>query len=573
LNSDAYWEGSYPADDTLGAPCSTSFLDAKATDDKVPLLFGFIPVAASPHAQARVEIRRVIRQTGLLPWAIPEVDPKTVAAIFVNEDSGAVMGSPQALVKQALPSNDPLAKFNVWSGAVIDFQLNSNNVGVVILISRSANPSLSGSLAAICGQNPAQTRCVTGSGNESGASFIHGYSGQNGTLAGPVPKQVELQNLTCTNDQSAPYFLMNGGCQARVQAVIDFGVAAGGDPRLDPYCVSVNANLGGGAMTWSANGLGGPLGTWTANISLPAAGDTGGRNELDLSWKSGHKPNKPCSGGQVNSDTLDKVAAPYVANDNSDPIDYLEIQNLNPPPFLANSIDRGSGKNFKVIVGLEPTLDVAQPTDPPIYLRLTTNSSQTRAVDCDDNQVQGPAGKHSNFKAEVEDGCFTPYTWNVRDGDCSNYANSGLPPNTVDPNPVPDCVITQTGVTRGQISQALEARFGGNPCKTLNHWPKNPGDPLPPDNDPRRVTLFIVDETAFQGTGNNIFPVRKFGGFYVTGGEGLNCPGDDPAPPGSRNGSVWGHFINYVLPDPNAGPSEVLCEFDELETCVPVLVE
>ena len=67
--------------------------------------------------------------------------------------------------------------------------------------------------------------------------------------------------------------------------------------------------------------------------------------------------------------------------------------------------------------------------------------------------------------------------------------------------------------------------------------------------------------------------MRRFGGFYITGGDGLNCPGDDPPPPGTRQASAWGHFMTYVSPDPDAIVTEQLCEFDEVGTCIAVLVE
>jgi hypothetical protein len=51
----------------------------------------------------------------------------------------------------------------------------------------------------------------------------------------------------------------------------------------------------------------------------------------------------------------------------------------------------------------------------------------------------------------------------------------------------------------------------------------------------------------------------------------MGCPGDEPS--SVANGDVWGHFITYVDPDPNAIPSDQLCEFDVLGTCVPLLVE
>jgi hypothetical protein len=85
------------------------------------------------------------------------------------------------------------------------------------------------------------------------------------------------------------------------------------------------------------------------------------------------------------------------------------------------------------------------------------------------------------------------------------------------------------------------------------------------------VTLIIVDETSFTGSGQEIFPIRRFGGFYVTAADGMGCPGDTPST--TRRADVWGHFVTYVIPNPNAGASEDLCDFSELGTCVARLVE
>ena len=52
LNSTAYWTGNpYPLDNTLGAPCAVKFLDVKATEDKIPLLFKWLPATPSPKPQ------------------------------------------------------------------------------------------------------------------------------------------------------------------------------------------------------------------------------------------------------------------------------------------------------------------------------------------------------------------------------------------------------------------------------------------------------------------------------------------------------------------------------------------
>ncbi len=73
---------------TPGDPCTTKTLDVKATDDEAPSLWGLIPLTPSPKTKARVEIRQIIEESGMLPFAVPEVDPARVAALFVNEITG-----------------------------------------------------------------------------------------------------------------------------------------------------------------------------------------------------------------------------------------------------------------------------------------------------------------------------------------------------------------------------------------------------------------------------------------------------------------------------------------------------
>ena len=58
-----------------------------------------------PKAQARVEIRQVKEQKGMLPWAVPEIDPAAVAAIFVDEINGQVIG--KQLLRRGIDVNLP----------------------------------------------------------------------------------------------------------------------------------------------------------------------------------------------------------------------------------------------------------------------------------------------------------------------------------------------------------------------------------------------------------------------------------------------------------------------------------
>ena len=83
--------------------------------------------------------------------------------------------------------------------------------------------------------------------------------------------------------------------------------------------------------------------------------------------------------------------------------------------------------------------------------------------------------------------------------------------------------------------------------------------------------VFVTDENAFGGSGNDIYPVRRFAGYYITSADGLNCPGDVPANPGNKN--MWGHFVSYVVPSSGGTPDTNLCPFTSGNICVPVLVE
>jgi hypothetical protein len=120
-------------------------------------------------------------------------------------------------------------------------------------------------------------------------------------------------------------------------------------------------------------------------------------------------------------------------------------------------------------------------------------------------------------------------------------------------------------------------RWGGNPCQTKNNWPKQLGDPMPDPSDPRIITIFVTDENAFGGSGNDIYPIRRFAAFYMTGADGLSCdfPGtqedDDPLNPLPKN--VYGHWLSYVIPNPNGVPSNELCSFNDGGLCIAVLVE
>ncbi|MET0626048.1 MAG: RsmE family RNA methyltransferase [Pyrinomonadaceae bacterium] len=89
-----YAAGSAPSDDTeTQPPCETPSLmfDVKATETNLPLLFDFpgLDFVPSISAHARVQLKTVIQQDGMLPVAVPDLRFNYAFATFVNEATGA----------------------------------------------------------------------------------------------------------------------------------------------------------------------------------------------------------------------------------------------------------------------------------------------------------------------------------------------------------------------------------------------------------------------------------------------------------------------------------------------------
>jgi len=635
LNSGRYWQQSdgmipgangYGLDNTIaipGDPCSTSSIDAKATDDEAPPLWGLIPLTPSPKTHAKVEIRDAESVRGTLPWAVPEIDPKAVVALYINENGGA---SPIVFDSQLLiAADDPALPWSEWVTPVgqedVTLDGGHDNTGVMILVSKNdPTPIMTGSLATICNQDPGLVKCYgTGASQTSGLSFIHGYNGGGGgTLQNPIVRGVELVASGCTAaDLSAAYFTLDGGagCTATMSAVVDFGISGATNPTTFPRCVTVNASPGG-TMAWSGNVTGGSL--FTASFNL-ATGS--GRNAVNLSWTSEDRPGPPNNCNQTRwSGPFNKVAAPYVADTASGPIQYLDLTAFKADGITlmpdANSVELNDpgNPNYKyfVTVGLPKPLSVGNYADPPLLLRMASPSgSQNRAWDCDSG---------IRFEEEIENGCNTTYIENYRDLDgdgdkewnnilCNGWSTTNLPPPTFGPGPPPypsDCVLTEPGDKTGQLRGGLKLRFE-TPC-VPNNWPDDAAEAATffgPDgggygNDPRYVTLIVTDDTAFGSSGADPYPLKYFAGFYVTGWDLANgmgpqstngCPDPDgPSGPlkgndchpiygcsygqSLDNGDVWGYFVDIVLFSGSGDPSDDLCAFGaDPAACIAVLVE
>ena len=124
FNSRTFAAGGPPADDTeTGGPCETPhlMLDVKQTETDVPYILGSLVDAIVPgsptivpaiNARARVQLKKATILSGMLPLAVPDVNPRHVTATFVNETAGGTLiAGPLDLTKGASAGG-----INYWSG-------------------------------------------------------------------------------------------------------------------------------------------------------------------------------------------------------------------------------------------------------------------------------------------------------------------------------------------------------------------------------------------------------------------------------------------------------------------------
>jgi hypothetical protein len=568
LNSTDYWR---PGDTTdgattprgsgdwsLGAPCDTKYLDVKATDHDAPLLWGFLPFFPDLKTHAKVEISQIEETDGLRPLGVPEVDPEQVAVVFVNEDGNAndpnsVRGA--AFLDLQATSPTGLESLAVWKKDFISpVGINGGeNFGVVVVVSRSTTPiSLSGTLNQICSQNPTQTRCHAGKQLTDGVSFIHAYSTTGtGSASAPIIRGVTLDG-GCPDSVSRPYFNLtatdedNNPCPFGIHARIDFGTGAT-NPALSVaqggVCAEVFASPGG-QLDWSG-------GVWSSSGGFTLPAESGG-SPVDLTWTT--DTTGGCGGQDDFDGTFPKVAKPYVSNDASGPVQYVDVRLSS--GAIANSMEKESAATLNVTVGFQSPLRDRPLTDPPLPLRFWDTPSQTQALDC----APGASGWGDAMVGGCPD-AYQPYD------ESKHVSKCGPPPDGVPPADPADCVASKNGNFQQKDVVDLLTPCGAHP----NRWD---GMNIPPSSDKRWMPLFILDEVAFTQSGKKYYPIRRFGMFYVTAVSGLNCPGDVPAFVGSKKREMWGHFITYITPGfSETIPSDTPCSFTDGSLCVSNLTE
>ena len=530
--SATYAAGSVPPDDTeTGPPCDTPSLmfDVKASEAGLPLIFK-LPVlseVAAINAHARVQLRQVEIQEGMLPVAVPDLRFTFAFATFVNEVTGAELGTVQ-LSKAGTSGADQL-----WNTTTpISVSIPSAHVGVRIRLVGGTDPSAS------CGT--LFTECYD-TDSTDGLVHIRGY----GTGAAPAARNVWLLPGSCGPDA----YLATADCSAGVQAEVDLGTLyplTGGGVTADVW-----ASVDGAGHYPLTPGSTSGLVTWTATSGLPLAGSGPHAVELHWNWEqtSGTWNGKTCktNGNPCKADgTFGPVQRAFLAGGRSGPIRSAQVFESSVTSSGSNSFEIGTTHTLGVSLAVTGSLKVQSlATDPVVELRVT--GSQNQSIDCD------PA--IPNLADELEQGCGPAYKLNPTLA-CPAY-------NALWSLPEPwECVKTQTGGAVGQVEHGLKNRIlgGSNSCTAPINWPNYDS------GDPRIVPLIITPFGTFSGSGNDIVPVIDFAAFYVVGWNSDPCPGAHAVP----KGYIAGHFIKYAEPNPN-GAGKNVCDPDLITPCVPVL--
>ncbi|MDP9226940.1 MAG: pilus assembly protein TadG-related protein [Actinomycetota bacterium] len=604
INSSGYFGDAGAGDntDTNGPPCTAKYIDIKATETDLPWFMGFGGVVSRINAHARVSVLQQSSSNSTLPIAVPNPKPTAAGAIFINEATGAVLGT--------VPLGDvgvsgSLQMYASAAGAKATVQI-ATHTGVVIALSGrpAASFSLAGTLAQICQQQ--LTDCYDASADPpaQGLSHIRGFD-PNASGAQPnTPKlrTVELLAGACSN---SAYFSNNTtGCVYDIYARIDKGNL----PNAD---VLIHAN---GAQLFSSSDAvcdsflnQGGVGTcWHAQITLPAGS---GPNNIKMDWEETSgclmpagctKPGDFCKTGNGNKctgkfegDTM--IQRAYSAKDTntgfrSGPIKIVKIFRCDADPTCAEadhqSFPVDSTHTFAVSIGIAGILrNATSVNEPLVALRVVSNTGQS--LDCDT--------AYTNLKDELAQGCRPSYVPNDGSVDCSLIGKNVLWAMN---QPWP-CVAVNTGRAVNDIAEGLNRRiyFNRKPppsaCGNLgdnghNNWPNfKPTDPAGdgtygfPQGDRRILDAYLTTYGAFShvnGSSGSV-PVTGFGHFYVTGyigsnGQGFDPPclgnGDDPVPNGDA-GLIVGHFIYYL--NQVGGDGTAPCDPTSINACVIVMTK
>jgi len=604
INSSGYFGDTGAGDnsDPNGSPCTAKYIDIKATETNLPWFMGFGGIVAKINAHTRVSALQQNSSHPTLPIAVPNPKPTAGGAIFINEATGAVLGT---VALGDVGVSGSLEMFASAPGAHATVQVATHTGVVIALTGRpAASFSLAGTLTQICQQQ--LTDCYDASADPStqGLSYIRGFDPNPGGAqpSHPQLRTVELLAGSCSN---SAYFSNNAsGCVYDIYARIDKGNL----PNAD---VIIKAN---GAQLFSSNAPACDtflnqtgVGTcWHAQLTLPAAS---GPNELKMTWEetSGCIDFTPCSdkkavvcktgGGNKCTGNFENgvvIQRAYSAKDTdtgfrSGPIKIVKVFRCDGDPTCAEadhqSFPVDSTHTFAVSIGVAGTLrNATSVNDPLVALRVVSNTGQS--LNCDT--------LYNSLKDELAGGCRPSYVPNDGSVDCSVIGKNVL---WARPQPWP-CVAVNTGRAVNDVAEGLNRRifFDRKPppsaCPALginghNNWslfaptdPNHDGTYGFPTGDRRVLDAYLTSYGAFShvnGTSGSV-PVTGFGHFYVTGytgsGGGFTPPcqgkGDDPVPNGD-SGLIVGHFIFYL--NKLGGDGTAPCDPNSINACVIVMTK
>jgi hypothetical protein len=602
INSKTYEVGGPGPDDTVEAPpCDAKMVDVKATEAGLPLFFGVVPsffnmkLLPAINAHARVEVRSETSSKGALPVGVPDVNPVSAIATFVNDATGsALSGCTDIASGVALPTcTVPLQQGTTLSngvvmwestGSVASVPIGVTNVGVRValagtaLCNLAASPQCGAGISAATGSalcNQVLVSCYEAS---SGKSLVR-IRGWSSTPSGaqPNPPQARNVQLTTGSGCSDPYFSSDKApCpNVRVAAHIDIGSLAASSVLITAF--------GGNCPNKGCTLIHGAGDLWTSgDIAITGAGVV----PFALKWEEqtgtvtglgacNNKGNNPCNG----TFSPDPIRRSYIATDAlSGPIKLVQVWNYDggaPGTFWADSFQADASPNthnLAVKLGITASLGNAQGVSDPVVALRVIGGSQNQSLDCDPN--------YSNLADELASGCRPTYSKNTGTA-CPNNASAlwGTPQPWA-------CVAIQTGNATNQVPNGLNRRVLGiskpSTCPAAgqrghNNWSMFPNF-LP--GDPRIIQVFLTPFGSFSGSGSTTVPVVNFATFYLTGwtgqGSGFNNPcqgnGDDPVP-GNDAGIIVGHFIKYIDSLNTGGGGPDLCDFNAFGNCVAVLTQ
>jgi hypothetical protein len=595
VNKPSYFGQTKPNETDLtsadSTPCTKGFVDVKMTETNLPYFFssGLVP---NINAQARVQLFKTTQGTGLTPLAAQDPTPKKVRVYIVDEATGLPVkdsaGNDVSALLSAHGSSGGVAHFDNES-APLSFK-PPTPTGTATSIDLGVRVALSGSTSTTCPTTDTLNVCYDTSNLTQGLSYIRDWIDDGTALTAnqkPRTKSISLSPGTCGNGSftsSATNCAM--GVSAQVRWNPDITAATEGTKA------KLTATFNGSSYPMTFSG-----GTWTASSVTVPAGTIGPRT-VTIDWEQqtgsvviGTKVEN-CNAGSNNKckGTFAGVQRSFWNNPSDQtsrggPIAQLDVLNGSTLQQISDLRACSTGftactTNLVFELGVAGSLALAQPSDPPIPLRVQNNGGgQTQAVDCDPTR---------DVVTSFILGCGP--TYQVNDGT----------PCTTPTTPYVSCLPTEQGNFSNKPAKGFNTRFlcnpPGNPgncggtagnydgkpstCPPAgalghNNWPNYPPD------DPRLIGVYVTPFGTFQGSGSGLYPIVKFAEFYVTAyasnGQGFDNPcignGDQFAPGTSTDiGVVSGHYVKPISTG-GGGATDQTCDFNDVDGCVAVLVK